>query len=217
MDLGAIEKIPKQQRIAMVAFIFVAVIGLFFGYPFRNHYNEIETLNKKIADLEKEIIVNQSLAEMKDMLISKNAELQQKLLEVQQKFPSSSEVTDLLKQVSLLGQQSGLDIQLWKPGAKVKSPSNLYYEIPVEIEVIGGYHDVGIFFDKVSKLSRIVNITDLSMSNTKEGRGILTKCVAKTFSAMSLEEMNATEKNKPDQKGSKQPDQKGPKQPGEGG
>jgi len=184
MNLEAIEKIPSQQRIAAVAFIYIAVIALFFGYPFRNHHNQIMALNKKNESLEKEIIVNQSLAEMKDTLISKNAELQQKLLEIQQKFPTSSEVTDLLKQVSVLGQQSGLDIQLWKPANKVKNPSNLYYEIPVEIEVIGGYHDVGIFFDKVSKLSRIVNITDLSMSNAEEGKGVLTKCVAKTFSAM---------------------------------
>jgi type IV pilus assembly protein PilO len=144
--------------------------------------------------------VNKSLAEKKDELLSRNAELQQKLLEVQQKFPSSTEVTDLLKQVSVLGQQSGLDIELWKPRGKVKSPSNLYYEIPVEIEVLGGYHDVGLFFDSVSKLSRIVNITDLSMASKKgsktQSRGILTKCVAKTFSALSADEMAASAKGR---------------------
>ena len=62
------------------------------------------------------------------------------------------------------------------------------------------FFDVGIFFDKVSKLSRIVNITDLSMSSAKEGKGILTKCVAKTFSAMSPEETAGPEKKTPVQK-----------------
>jgi type IV pilus assembly protein PilO len=162
-------------------------------YPFRSNYKQTQILNGDIKELERQIIVNKSLAEKKDELLAKNAELQQKLLEVQQKFPTSSEVTDLLKQVSVLCQQSGLDIQLWKPGNKVKNPSNLYYEIPVQIEVIGVYHDVGIFFDKVSKLSRIVNITDLSMSNRKDF-DIMTKCVAKTFSALTPEEIRASQK-----------------------
>jgi len=186
MNLDAIEGIPKTQRIVVVAVVFIAVIGLFFMYSYRPHYKQIQSLSKDVDELERQIIVNQSLAEKKDELLARNAELQQKLLEVQQKLPTSSEVTDLLKQVSVLGQQAGLDIQLWKPGNKVKSPTNLYYEIPVQIEVTGGYHDVGIFFDSVSKLPRIVNITDLSMkANSGKGKGgILTKCVAKTFSAL---------------------------------
>ncbi len=189
MNLEAIDAIPKQQRLILVAILFVAVIGLFFFYPYRANSKQIAGLSKKIEELDRQIIVNKSLAEKKDELLSKNAELQDKLLEVQRKFPTSSEVTDLLKQVSVLGQQSGLDFRLWKPRNKVKSPSNLYYEIPVEMELTGGYHEVAIFFDRISKLSRIVNITDLSMSKRGNEKGIVTKCVAKTFSA--LEEGNA--------------------------
>ncbi len=190
MNLEAIDGIPKQQRVIVVLILFVAVVGLFFLYPYRNNHKKIESLNKNIAELERQIVVNKSLAEKKEELLSKNKELQQKLVEVQQKFPTSSEVTDLLKQISILGQQSGLDFRLWKPRAKVKSSSNLYYEIPVEIEVVGGYHEVGVFFDRVSKLPRIVNIADLSMSSKGQGnRGIVTRCIAKTFSAMSEQEM----------------------------
>jgi type IV pilus assembly protein PilO len=196
VSLEAIEGIPKTQRIIAFGLVLAAIIGLFFFYPYRTHHKEIQKLGLELKELERQIIVNKSLAEKKDELLAKNAELQQKLLEVQQKFPTSSEVTDLLKQVSVLGQQSGLDIQLWKPRNKVKSPSNLYYEVPVEIEVLGVYHDVGIFFDKVSKLNRIVNITGVSMSNKsgrREGKGILTKCVAKTFSSLSPEEALAAQ------------------------
>ncbi len=193
MSFDAIEGIPKQQRIIVTVVLFVAVIGLFFLYPYRNNRKKIESLNKNIAELERQIVVNKSLAEKKDELLSRNAELQKRLREVQQKFPTSSEVTDLLRQVSILGQQSGLDFRLWKPRTKVKSPSNLYYEIPVEVEVVGGYHEVGVFFDRVSKLPRIVNITNLSMSSkgAKGKNGIVTRCVAKTFSALSAKEMQS--------------------------
>ncbi len=195
MTLDAIQGIPKTQRYIVYIIIFVAVMGLFFIYPFRTNYKKLQTLNKNVKELERQIIVNKSLAEKKDELLAKNAELQQRLLEVQQKFPTSSEVTDLLKQLSVLGQQSGLDIQLWKPGSKVKNPSNLYYEIPVQIEVTGVYHDVGIFFDKISKLSRIVNITDLAMSSRNKELDIMTKCVAKTFSAMGPGEIESAQQD----------------------
>jgi len=194
MNLDAIEGIPRQQRVIVIVILFVAVIGLFFLYPYRNNHKRIQRLNKNIAELERQIVVNKSLAEKKEELLAKNAELQKKLREVQQKFPTSSEVTDLLRQVSILGQQSGLDFRLWKPQEKVKSPSNLYYEIPVEIEVIGGYHEVGVFFDRVSKLPRIVNIAGLTMSakgarGKRAQGGIVTRCIAKTFSALSEKEM----------------------------
>jgi type IV pilus assembly protein PilO len=197
MNLDTIDGIPKTQRLIVYGILFAAIMGLFFMYSYRPKNKIVDQLSSQVKDLERQIVVNKSLAGKKDELLTKNAELQEKLLEVQQKFPTSSEVTDLLKQVSVLGQQSGLDIQLWKPRSKVKNPSNLYYEIPVEIEVLGGYHEVGIFFDKVSKLSRIVNITDLNMSNQSKGKsdsGILTKCVAKTFSSLSPEEISAAEK-----------------------
>lgn len=198
MSLDAIAKIPKKQRLLVLAILLLAIVGLFFFYPYKNNRMKISQLTSAVEDLEHQIVVNKSLAEEKDKLLAKNAELQTKLQEIQQKFPTSSEVTDLLKQVSVLGQDSGLDIQLWKPRNKVKNPSNLYYEIPVEIEVRGGYHDVGIFFDKVSKLSRIVNIADLSMSKkAQDVKGISTKCIAKTFSALSEEEMAVSQVTNP--------------------
>ncbi len=185
MSFETLEGIPKQQRVLMILIVFVAVIGIFFFYPYRNNSKKIHRLGKDIRELERQIIVNKSLAEKKDELMTKNAQLQQKLKEVQQKFPASSEVTSLLKQVSVLSQQSGLEMQFWKPRKKVKSASGLYYEIPVEIVMTGGYHEVGIFLDRVSKLARIVNINNLSMTKAPGANGIVTKCVAKTFSAVS--------------------------------
>ncbi len=195
MNLDAIDAIPKKQRLIIQVIIFVAVIGLFFFYPYRTSSKQIQKLTTQIETLDRQIVVNKSLAEKKDELLTKNAELQDKLQEVQRKFPTSSEVTDLLKQVSVLGQQSGLDFRLWKPRNKVKSASSLYYEIPVEIELTGGYHEVALFFDRISKLSRIVNITDISMAKGGRKTDITTKCVAKTFSALDEQSSELAQNN----------------------
>ena len=66
-----------------------------------------------------------------------------------------------------------------------------YEEIPVRVTVNGGFHSTVTFFEKVAKLPRIVNIEDITMSETKDvkrGRLIVTNCVIKTY--MFLEKMD---------------------------
>jgi len=84
-----------------------------------------------------------------------------------------------------------------KPGDKkhVDTPNpqddQFYEEIPVRVTVNGGFHSTLAFFEKVARLPRIVNIEDISMSESKDvrrGRLIVTNCVIKTY--MFLEKMD---------------------------
>ena len=81
-------------------------------------------------------------------------------------------------------------------GKKPPEPQTFYEEIPVRVTVQGGFHNTAIFFDKVAKLSRIVNIFDINMGEGKDvkGRGRLlnTSCVIKTY--MFLEKKDAKTK-----------------------
>lgn len=76
---------------------------------------------------------------------------------------------------------------------KPAEPERFYEEIPVRVSVNGGFHNTAIFFDKVAKLSRIVNIEDISMGDGKDlkgrGRVVNTSCVIKTY--MFLEKKDA--------------------------
>jgi type IV pilus assembly protein PilO len=81
-------------------------------------------------------------------------------------------------------------------GNLAPQPQTFYEEIPVQVTVHGGFHNTAIFFDKVAKLSRIVNIFDINMGEGKDvkGRGRLlnTSCVIKTY--MFLEKKDAKTK-----------------------
>jgi type IV pilus assembly protein PilO len=81
-------------------------------------------------------------------------------------------------------------------GKKPPQQESFYEEIPVRVTVHGGFHNTAIFFDKVAKLSRIVNIFDINMGEGKDvrGRGRLlnTSCVIKTY--MFLEKKDAKTK-----------------------
>ncbi len=76
-----------------------------------------------------------------------------------------------------------------KGGPKNPAEAEKFYEeIPVKVTVNGGFHDTALFFDKVAKLPRIVNIEDISMGDRKELRGrgwvVTTSCVIKTYMFM---------------------------------
>ena len=81
------------------------------------------------------------------------------------------EAVMLLKQVSDLGLRLGLDVRLWKPGAQAEDPSKLFIRMPINVEVAGGYHTAAIFFDRISKLSRIVTVQDVRIGAPRVDQG----------------------------------------------
>ncbi len=82
-----------------------------------------------------------------------------------EQLPNSAEIPSLLKNVSDLGKESGLDILKFAPSAEAKK--EFYAEIPVSISVRGDYHSFVQFADKVSHYPRIVNLSNISFSAPK--------------------------------------------------
>jgi len=197
MNLESLENIPRSQKIIILALLFTILIGGFVYFIFLPGKTQVDALNKSVADLNHEIMTNEvklrrldqlkiENAQLQAQLNEENAQLQAQLNELRAQLPAEAEVSGLLKQISDLSIDSGLSIKLWKPGDRKKDPSGLYTAIPVDVEVSGGYHALGIFFDKVSKLPRIVNITGLSMESARAaGNTVLIqdKFIATTFAA----------------------------------
>jgi type IV pilus assembly protein PilO len=109
------------------------------------------------------------------------------LAELRKQLPKEKEVSVLLKQISALGLKSGLGIILWKPEPRKTDPEGLYVEIPVKVEVMTGYHQLGAFFSHISRLPRLVNISDIKLDVKKETRGntyIYASFMARTFASV---------------------------------
>jgi type IV pilus assembly protein PilO len=77
-------------------------------------------------------------------------------------LPEEKEVAELLRKVTLVGQQSGVEFLLFRPKSVVAG--ELYNENPVEVKVLGGYHQVGSFLAEVANLDRIVNVSNLALT-----------------------------------------------------
>lgn len=76
-------------------------------------------------------------------------------------LPEKKEIPHLLKFVTGLGHQQGLDFLLFKP----EKENHLEYvaEIPITVHIKGPYHQIGLFFDGVRRLPRIVNVRQLEL------------------------------------------------------
>lgn len=194
INLAALSDLSKkvQTLITVIPAIIISLLVIFILiWP---KYNEIKRLNIDIIKQENEIVRDQAKAARLSILKAEHTRLTNRLNELKQQLPEEKEVSGLLKQVSDLGIKSGLRILLWKPEQKKDHPSGIIYEIPVAVEIAGSYHNLGIFFSSLTKLSRIVNISDIKIGDPAPQRNeavVRITFKAHTFSAISESEIAA--------------------------
>ncbi len=164
--------------------VLAAIIGIFIYFIYIPKNNEMTALNGEMEKLDADIRFNEAKAARIEELKRENIKLQKQLADLKDQLPPEAEVAPLLKQVSDLGIQTGLRFKLWKPTDKKPNSSGLYIEIPVNVEVAGGYHAVATFFDRIGHLPRIVNIANLKMSSAKSEGGRM--MIQTTFDAVAF-------------------------------
>ena len=170
-DLTAFKAVPLPQKVAMLVLVLVG-IGVGFYYYFEEPLQtNIDSLKSEIAKLNTEINTNKARIAKLEELKQLNAELLRQLAKNQEHLPPEEEAVTLLKQLSDLGTRIGLDLKLWRPGPRVEDSSKLFVRLPVDVEMSGGYHTLALFFDRIGKLPRIINVNKIKMGGGKEERG----------------------------------------------
>jgi len=201
ITLDTIVKLPASRKILILGLILVAIVGVYF---YLIYIPKSEMLDKKVAEmgrLETQVRELRIIAANMKRFQAEAAKLREELKLAITQLPTSKEIPSLLANISNLGKDSGLEFLLFRPVPEVTR--EFYAEIPVEIRVRGNYRDVAIFFSKVAKMPRIVNITGVNMDGAKETMGkweIMTSCTATTFKFIE-KEASEQEKEKASAKG----------------
>ncbi|HEX9156645.1 MAG TPA: type 4a pilus biogenesis protein PilO [Syntrophales bacterium] len=188
ITLETFVKLPTSRKILTLLLLVGVVVGL---YVYLIYLPNLDLLKKKKAEME---VLERQVRELR--IVAANvkrfqaeaAKLREELQLAIKQLPTSKEIPTLLSNISQLGKDSGLEFILFKPTPEIGK--EFYAEIPVEIRVKGSYSNVATFFDKVGKLPRIVNISDVSMDNAKEFMGrweTTTSCTATTFKFLEKE------------------------------
>ncbi|UCH06417.1 MAG: type 4a pilus biogenesis protein PilO [Deltaproteobacteria bacterium] len=156
------------------------LVGLFIWLVHMPKTAEIRALRTEIKKLDDQLRLVKIRARDLEKLEKERVRKQEELALALKLLPTTSEIPNLLKSITKLGNDSNLEFLLFSPDRQV--PRDFYVEIPVNIEVQGVYHDVAMFFDKVGKLDRIVNVIDVSMAPVKSMDVMLkTSCKAVTY------------------------------------
>jgi type IV pilus assembly protein PilO len=174
-----IEKLSKVQRILIFAGVFIAIIAIFVFVLYKPKWAEIEKLDTQLKGLEKKLVIAKRNAADLEKFQKKMMEAEVQFKTAMKALPEREEIPSLLTSISRSGQDVGLEFLLFEPKSEVRK--EFYAEIPVAMNVKGGYHDLALFFDKVARLSRIVNIRNISMSRAGETLDLNTSCTAVTY------------------------------------
>ncbi len=181
------QKIKKVHRLLIISGLVLVLGGGFAWFVYMPRMQEIDSMEKEIADLKQKIRMGKiwggKLAGLQDEMAQVEKEFQ-KALKI---LPNEREIPSLLAGISQLGVDSNLQFRLFSPGKE--EVKNFYVEIPVSMEVGGRFREVILFLDKISRMERIVNIVDISLRpNEPLSTDLITACKAVTYRFKSKED-----------------------------
>ena len=192
LKIDSILHLETSKKAAILAAIVLVVIGAYFFLFFKPLYSDYlekkETLGTLQLKRSEQELIAKNLPRFRQQVLQLNAELKMALAQL----PNKKEISSLLTSISNLGREVGLEFLLFRPLPEI--PKDFYAEVPMEMKVLGTYHQVAHFFDKVSRLPRIVNISDITMGGSKKEEGGLilrTSCLAVTFKFLEVSEREA--------------------------
>lgn len=165
-------------------------IGLLFGAILAGivQYAWFKNLNQEIADkrvelegLNQEIQKGRAAERKLSQFREEVKRLELELSKLLQILPSKRNTEELIKRIETLTRQGDFTLKTFKPGDFVQK--DFYAEWPITVAVEGTYHNLALFFDRMSRFSRIINVEDLKVGTLDNvpGKSIQSNFVAKTF------------------------------------
>lgn len=200
LDLRTIADWPLGAKLAAVGLLFVLITGAGWWFDWKSGLDSLEVGQRKEQELKATFVAKKGQA------INLQA-YQQQLKDIEQAFgallkqlPNRQEMDALITDVNQAGLGRGLQFELFKPDAEVKS--EFYAQTPIKIKVTGGYHDMAAFASDVAKLPRIVTLHDIAITPEKDG-ALTMDATAKTYRYLDEEEIAAQQRARDKEKAGK--------------
>jgi type IV pilus assembly protein PilO len=160
--IEAINKLALPVKVGAVAGIAILITVAAYFLLVGPIEDELKGIQGQQQAADRTLAEKQAIA---DNLNEKRKEmdaLEQKLQEALTQLPEKKELEELLAQLNDVGKKSGLDISKVVPAAEVNK--SFYSEIPIQVAVSGNYHEIALFLQEIANLRRIVNVSNLKMT-----------------------------------------------------
>lgn len=153
---------PLQNKIVILILLVVIISAVYWYFFWSPKSEELNRASSRLKQLEKQVSEYEAIAAELPKFEKENERLNREFELAARKLPKEKEIPGLIDGVYSEISASNLDSIIFAPKGQV--PKDIYAEIPVEMEVVGSYYDLADFFDRISRLPRIVNVRDLKLT-----------------------------------------------------
>ena len=187
--LDTIRDCGNKQKIGALAALVLLVFVLDYLYL-------LSPQSENLAQMKEDVARDQATLEQKRVKVNARAEEEKRIRDLQAdvkraeaRLPEGREIADLLSNIASSARAVGLDLTLFRQ--KPETYSEFYADVPVQMEMRGTYHELAAFMDRVKRLDRIVNVSDIQLRRPRvDGDVVLldASCTATTFRFLDEQE-----------------------------
>jgi type IV pilus assembly protein PilO len=161
LDLNNIAHWPLFVKTVVASFVAVLVLGLGYIALISEKISLLERIEKEEITLKQQYRVKYHVAANLELFQQQMIEAQAMFSKQLKNLPESHETPGLLDDITFVGTSSGLDfVKLnWQPEVE----QEIYIELPIDMKVIGNYHEFGNFVSEIAGLPRIVTLHNFTI------------------------------------------------------
>jgi type IV pilus assembly protein PilO len=158
---NALTRLPLAGQLGVAVLVAALICGGFYWFYYSDALELQKQKEQQLADLQTQIRALEATANRLPEFQREVQALEARLETLKRILPPEKEMPDLMRRVQYLAAQSSLAIKQFTPAAV--SQRDFYVEVPVSLDIHGTYHNLGAFFDRISRMSRLVNIGNVKV------------------------------------------------------
>ena len=158
---------PTAPKVAVFIGLLVVVVGLAYWFDWKGQQELLERRQNEEVQLRNDWLAKKRLAVNLVEYRQQHEETQRRFDALLHQLPNRAEMDSLLSDINQAGLGRGLQFDLFKPGNDVVR--EFYAEMPIEIQIVGNYHDLGEFASDVAQMPRIVTLSNIALTRLENG------------------------------------------------
>ncbi|MBI3898754.1 MAG: type 4a pilus biogenesis protein PilO [Gammaproteobacteria bacterium] len=178
INLNDISSLPLPVKILGVAVVGLLILALGYWFLIADKLEEKAKAQEQEQELRQTYLNKKLLALNIEIYRQQMEEMERTFGSLLRQLPNTTEVPDLLVDITQAGLGRGLEFSLFRP--EKESPKDFYAELPISLQVSGSYHELAQFISDVAALPRIVTFGDITLSGEKGPRLSMT-ATARTY------------------------------------
>ncbi|MFT5878961.1 MAG: type IV pilus assembly protein PilO [Moritella sp.] len=178
LDLEDMGNWPQPAKLTLNVVLSMLIAAVFYWFFISASLEDLARVEKQEATLRLQFESKALLAGNLGLYGEQMNEMESLFNKMLKQLPSKSETAGLLDDLSYIGQHNGLQLRKFKWLQEVKR--DFSYEVPVSLEVIGTFHQLGQFTNDIAALPRIVTLEDFTITKL-QGEQLKVSMIARTY------------------------------------